>query len=120
MKRLATFTLVVCLFASAAAAQQATKVLVTVADPSGAVIPGATVTLTAQDGQPKAGASISSIAPVTTTQAGLATIEGLAQGRYTLTAEFPGFEPVVVKDFRVRAGDNRRNVVLPLKKVAED
>src|SRR5690242_18539931 len=116
MKRHVTFALVVCLFAATAQAQQQAKVLITVADPSGAVIPGATVTVTQQDGSAKA----APVQPATTSQAGLATIEGLAPGRYMLTAEFPGFEPVTIKDYRVRAGDNRRNVVLPLKKVAED
>ncbi len=44
----------------------------------------------------------------------------LPPGRYTIQAEFPGFEIVQVRDFRVRAGDNRRSVMLPIKRVAEE
>ena len=100
------------------AAQAQARLLVTVSDPSGGVIPGATVTVTPQDPAAKAGPSATP--PVLTTAAGLATIEGLAPGRYNITAEFSGFETVVLKDYRVRAGENKRGVVLPLKKVAEE
>lgn len=136
MKRLTTFALGVCLFSVQAEAgryaggaseagssdpatqAQPAKLAVTVADPSGAVIPGASVTVIAQDAPAGAGAPV--IAPLLTTPAGLATFEGIAAGRYTITAAFAGFETVTVKDYRVRAGDNRRTIVLPLKKVAED
>ena len=56
----------------------------------------------------------------TTTAAGVATFENLPPGRYTITAEFQGFETVIIKDYRVRAGENKRSVTLPIKKVAED
>lgn len=97
---------------------RSSKLLITVADPSGGVIPGATVTVTAQDASAKAGAP--AIQPAMTSPAGLATIDGLAPGRYTVVAEFAGFETVTIKDYRIRAGENRRTVVLPLKKVNED
>lgn len=90
---------------------------VSVADPSGALIPGATVRVTPQDTSAQ---SRPGPAPVLTTAAGVAVVEGLAPGRYTVVAEFPGFEAVTLKDYRVRSGENRRNVTLPLKKVAED
>src|SRR6187431_744837 len=80
-----------------------TRLVITVSDPSGGVIPGATVTVVPQDEAAKARAS--TIPPVLTSSAGLATIEGLAPGRYIITAEFSGFEAVVLKDYRVRAGD---------------
>jgi hypothetical protein len=89
------------------------RLLVTVADPSGAVIPQATVTVTAQESRPAP-------APAKTADTGVATIEALAPGRYTIVAEFPGFETITVRDFRVRAGDNRRTVTLPIRKVSED
>jgi hypothetical protein len=97
--------------------QPAGKLSVTVADPSGGVIPGATVRVTPQDD-----AARSRPAPpaATTTAAGVAVLDNLAPGRYTIVAEFAGFETLTVKDYRVRAGENRRNVTLPLKKVAED
>ena len=41
-------------------------------------------------------------------------------GRYTIQAEFPGFETVRSATIRVRAGENRRAIILPIKKVAED
>lgn len=102
---------------AAAQAPAQGRLIVTVADPSGAVIPNANVTVTAQDAAARAGGSAS---PVTTSAAGVATIDGLAPGRYTIVAEFPGFDVVSLRDYRVRAGDNRRTIVLPLKKVAED
>ncbi len=92
------------------------RLLVTVVDQTGAVLPTATVTIVGQDAATRA----KTAAPVTATDAGLATFEGLALGRYTLQAEFPGFETVTVKDVRVRAGDNRRNVALPLKRLSDE
>ncbi len=91
------------------------RLLVTVADPSGAVIPNATVTVTGQESATKG----TPIAPVKTTEAGLATLEALALGRYTIQAEFPGFETTTVKDVRVRAGDNKHAIVLPLKRIED-
>jgi hypothetical protein len=111
---------VLCVTAPAAAQQTppaAAKLSVTVADPSGAVIPGATVRVNPQDDAAKARPAP---AAAMTSAAGIAVLESLSPGRYTIVAEFAGFEPVTVKDYRVRAGDNRRNVTLPLKKVAED
>ena len=113
-------SLVLCLVPALGAAQTAPapqrgKLQVTVADPSGAIIPNAKVTLVNQDA-----ANQPAIDPVQTTQQGVAEVDGLAPGRYTIQAEFPGFETVQVKDFRVRAGDNRRSVTLPLKKVAQE
>ena len=61
------------------------------------------------------------MAPVTTAESGIATVERLKAGRYTIQAEFPGFEAATVRDVRVGAtGNVRRTIVLPIKKVAED
>src|SRR5436309_5478507 len=76
--------------------------LVTVVDQTRAVIPAATVTVTGLDDATKA----IPIAPVKTLDQGVATIPGLKPGRYVVQAEFPGFEIVVLKEIRVRAGDN--------------
>lgn len=92
------------------------RLLVTVVDQTGAVLPTATVTIVGQDAATRA----KTAAPVTATEAGVATFEGLAPGRYTVQAEFPGFETVTVRDVRVRAGDNRRNVSLPLKRLSDE
>lgn len=92
------------------------RLIVTVADPSGAVIPNATVRVTRQD----AAVTESALAPASTSATGQATLDALAAGRYTIVAEFPGFETVTVKDVRVRAGETRRTITLPLKRIAED
>jgi hypothetical protein len=95
---------------------------VTVVDPSGAIIPGATVTVaSADDGQ-----SAAAIAPARTAETGVATISGLTPGRYTIQAEFPGFETRRITEVRIRAGENKQVAVLSLSKmeasvtVAED
>src|SRR5207237_1784513 len=43
----------------------------------------------------------------------------LAAGRYAIHVEAPGFEPADVRDYRVRSGDNRREVKLAIAKLAE-
>jgi hypothetical protein len=103
------------LFADTASAQTAprtARLLVTVIDPSGAVIPNATVTVTGQEAATKT----APVSPAKTTEAGVVAIDALAPGRYTIQAEFPGFETTTVKDVRVRAGDNKQVVTLPLKR----
>jgi hypothetical protein len=91
------------------------RLIITVADQTGAVIPGATITMTRSDGpQPDA-----SRGPVETSPEGVATLPGLPPGRYTVQIEFPGFESNTIKDLRVRAGDNRQSVVLAIKKVED-
>ena len=64
------------------------RLIVTVIDPSGAVIPGATVTVTGIEDVTKAAA----VAPAKTSDKGVATIDPLTPGRYAIHAEFPGFE----------------------------
>src|SRR5205807_669612 len=53
--------------------------------------------------------------PAKTTDQGIATVAGLAPGRYAIQAEFPGFETRVLKDVRVRTGDNKHVIVLPIQ-----
>jgi Carboxypeptidase regulatory-like domain len=83
----------------------------TVVDPSGAVIVGATITVTSAD-RPDS-------PPVTaqTTDAGFAAIPALLPGRYTIHAEFPGFEPRLVKDVRIRSGENRQSIELSISRL---
>jgi hypothetical protein len=97
------------------------RLLVTVADQTGGVIPNATVTVTGAQPPQAAGTppAAGQIAPVVTSAVGVATIDGLAPGQYTIQAEFPGFETVTVRDVRVRTGDTKRTVTLPLKKMTE-
>src|SRR5581483_11463284 len=86
--------------------------IVTVVDPSGGVIPGSTVTVVSLD-------HTSSTA--TTTMEGVATFENVAPGRYTIQAEFTGFDTSVVRDVPLRrAGERKRvTVMLPLKAVED-
>jgi len=86
---------------------------VTVVDPSGAVLVGATVAVTSAE----AATIAATHAPVQTTGTGTATVAGLPPGRYTIQAEFPGFETRRLTDVRVRSGENKQVVLLPLPKV---
>jgi hypothetical protein len=84
---------------------------VTVVDPSGAVIPGAQVTVTGIEPATSATAPM----PVQTTAQGIAEIPGLVPGRYAIQAEFQGFETRRVPDIRIRAGTNNQVMLLPIE-----
>src|SRR3954449_8114314 len=87
------------------------RLIVTVVDQTRAVLPGATVTITGLDEATKA----ITREPVKSTDQGIATI-ALPPGRYIVTAEFPGFEPGVLKDVRIRSvNDNKQMVVLAIQ-----
>jgi len=114
----AWLVLVIVSLASAASAQTAPRrgrLAVTVMDQTNSVLPNALVTLAGQD---------ESLAAVhrdsRTSGSGVVVFDDLGPGRYTIQAEFPGFQTVILRDVRVRAGDNRRTVVLPLQKHDED
>jgi hypothetical protein len=111
--------LIAFLVPAASAAQTPTppvaKLLVTVVDPSGGVIPGATVTIVGVEASNKD----ARIDPVKTTEGGLAAVEKLAPGRYTIRAEFSGFQPAELKDQRLRAGENKHVLILPLRRVED-
>jgi len=100
-------------YACSAFAQQPRdgKLLVTVVDQTRAVIPGATVTATGLDDATKA----APIAPVPTSDQGVATLDGLKPGRYMIQAEFTGFETGILRDVRIRAGENKHVVVLAIQ-----
>src|SRR6187397_822942 len=115
---------VVCLLAAAmlAAAAPASAqtgrpgtLQITVVDPSGAVIANATVTVTGAETATKA----QTPAPVQTNAQGIATVAGLAPGRYAVRAEFPGFETRALPEVRVRAGDNKQVMMLPIAGVQD-
>src|SRR5258708_80808 len=96
-------------FGMAAQHAKDARVMVTVVDQTGAVIPNAKVTVTPV---PDSGAAS---APVTTNDKGVALLSGLAPGRYSIAAEFPGFEPRILKDVQVKAGDNKHVAVLAIQ-----
>jgi Carboxypeptidase regulatory-like domain len=97
-----------------AQATRAAALRVTVADQTGAVIVNARVTILPVEpaGEP---------VEVVTDERGEALAATLAPGRYSVRAEFPGFEPRQLDDLRLRAGSStRREMKLNLAKVAED
>jgi hypothetical protein len=86
---------------------------VTVVDPSNAVVVGATVTVTGSE----PATSTVTAAPVKSVEAGVATIPNLPPGRYTVKAEFPGFETRVLNEVRIRPGDNKQVALLQIPKL---
>ena len=93
-----------------AQAPQAGTLQVTVVDSTGAVLPGATVTVTGIDDTNKAAA----IEPVKAGADGVATLAKLAPGRYAIQADFEGFDTRRIPEVRVRNGNNRQVVMLPI------
>src|ERR1043166_2039731 len=92
------------------------RLLITVIDQTGGILPGATVTLAGMDDANRAAA----IAPVVATEQAVATFSGLRPGRYAIKAEFSGFDPRIDSDVRVRAGDNKQTLSLSLQKLADE
>jgi hypothetical protein len=81
--------------------------IVTVVDVTGAILPGATVTVVAEEAP---------ATPVTavTGDNGVATLTALRPARYTITAEFAGFDAGELTNVRLRAGDNKQQLELAL------
>jgi len=117
--RLASLALLLVVAWAASARGQAPRdgrLTITVVDQTGGVIPGATVTIGGMDEAIRA----IPITPGTTTEQGIATFSGLRPGRYAIKAEFPGFDPQIDPDVRVRAGDNKQTLALTLQKLADE
>jgi hypothetical protein len=110
---LAAFALAVSVSRAEAQATRTGTLRITVVDPSGGVIIGATVTVAGVE----AATNTNALAPVVTSDTGVATLQNLAPGRYSIQAEFPGFETQSLKDVRVRNGENRQTVVLTIQRV---
>jgi hypothetical protein len=85
--------------------------VVTVVDTTGAVLPGATVTVAALDAANKA----SAIEPAQASKDGVATVAKLAPGRYSVKAEFGSFETRTIPEVRVRNGNNKQVVMLAIE-----
>ncbi|MCX6543013.1 MAG: carboxypeptidase-like regulatory domain-containing protein, partial [Acidobacteria bacterium] len=92
------------------------KLMITVVDQSRLVIPNATVTIVGIDDTTKK----ATIAPAKSSDKGVSTFEGLAPGRYAVSGEFPGFEIGAINDLRVKAGDNKGVLVLPMARLTEE
>ncbi|MEO7275633.1 MAG: TonB-dependent receptor [Vicinamibacterales bacterium] len=91
------------------------RLIVTVVDATGAVVPGVTVTVSALDD----GARAAVLAPISSGPEGVAIMERLLPGRYRVQAEFPGFDTGILPEVRVRRGDNRHVLVLRLKNLED-
>jgi hypothetical protein len=113
--RLAAATMLVAATAADLSAQRETRLLITVIDQTNAVIPDAMVTVTGTEPATQK----TEPAPIKTSSSGLATIGGLTPGRYTARAEFSGFYPGVLKEVRIRPGDNRHIIVLLIENFQE-
>jgi hypothetical protein len=100
---------------AAAQAARDARVQVTVVDPSGLVVPEAVVTIVGLE----PATQVLTLPEVRTTDKGLAILERVPPGRYSIRAEFPGFDLGLLRDIRVRAGDNRHVVILPLQKLED-
>jgi hypothetical protein len=102
-------------FSAAAAPQAATNgtLRVTVVDQTNAIIVGATVTVSGTEEATKG----ATIAPVHTSDAGIAVVPGLAPGRYLVEAEFPGFDKRTLGDVRIRTGENRQVAILTIQRL---
>src|SRR5688500_7559419 len=98
-----------------AQAPRAARVQVTVVDQTGGVAPNVTGKLTGLATATQA----RTVEPATTAANGIAILERVAPGRYSITAEFPGFDLGLLRDIRVRAGESRHVVVLPLAKLED-
>jgi hypothetical protein len=88
------------------------RLLVTVLDETRGVLPGATVTVTGIEASNK---DVTSALP--TSPQGQVMFENLKPGRYSVAAEFGGFQPRTLPDVRVREGDNRQIIVLPIDRL---
>ena len=91
------------------------KLIVTVVDPSSAVIPEATVTIAGLEDATKATA----VLPAKTTPKGAVTFEGLAPGATASVQSSQGLKPDPFPTSGSGPGDNKHVVVLPLQNLAE-
>jgi hypothetical protein len=99
---------------SPAHAQQRTPsstLRIVVHDPSGAVIPGAVVRVGNLE------TTAASPVEVVSDGQGVAVAAGLEPGRYTVSVSFPGFETRTLTDVRLKAGEAKRDVILPIQKL---
>jgi hypothetical protein len=110
--------LVVCVFPTVSHAQAPAAngtLHITVVDSTGAVLPGALVTIAGIEGPTKA----ITPEPIRTTNQGVAIIPKLVPGRYSVQAEFQGFETRRLPDVRVRNGESKQVLMLPIEGVKE-
>ncbi len=105
-----TVFLAAALFVTPVAAQTTrdARAIITIVDMTGAILPGATVSVTPHE--PAGAAAVT----MTASDGGVATVPGLKPGRYRIKVEFPGFDAIELPDVRLRAGDNKQTIELEL------
>ena len=114
--RIVQTLIMLCATAGVASAQtREVRLNITVVDQTNLILPAATVRLTGEE----AATRVRTIEPEQTSPQGVATFGRLAAGRYTIEAEFPGFDTGVVKDVRLRPGDNRQTIVLKIQRLQD-
>src|SRR3989441_2322034 len=112
MKTLLVVTALVGLSACCLYAQTFGEVTGRVTDPSGAVIPGAAVTLT--------NVNTNAVRNVVTTEAGAYTFPSMAPGFYRLRTELAGFKAAVSEQFEVQVQQVLRlDMVLQVGQISE-
>jgi len=79
------------------------------------MVPGATVTL----GGLEPATQSTTVPDGRTSEKGIAILERVPPGRYSIRAEFPGFDLGLLRDVRIRAGENRHVVILPLQRLED-
>jgi hypothetical protein len=101
-----------------AAAQAANRgrLIVTVTDATGGILPTADVRIVGLENATKA----TPVPPAKTDTNGILAVPNLVLGRYSIEVEFSGFDKAIVKEVRVRAGENRQTVVLQLKTLSDE
>lgn len=114
MRALLVFV-IACLTPVAAMAQtdRSAKLQVTLLDQTNGILPGGTVTIAGLEASNKT----PEIPPSTTNEKGQTIFENLAPGRYSIKAEFPGFQTRVLPDVRVRSGENKQVLVLAIDRM---
>lgn len=91
------------------------KLVVTVVDQTGGVLPSALVTIVGLEDVTRR----TTVEPVHATDKGLATFDNIAPGRYSIAVEFPGFNNGGIKDVRIRAGENKQTITLSLSTLSD-
>jgi Carboxypeptidase regulatory-like domain len=115
MMRAAVMLSLACLVPATLSAQpaQTATLQITVLDETRGVLPGATVTLAGVEASNKGAV----VGPASASQQGQVRFENLAPGRYSIKAEFSGFQTRTLPDVRIRGGENKQVVVLPIDRL---
>ena len=113
----ALLTCLLLVMPAAAAGQQdsTSRLVVTVVDPSGSVVPAATVRVT----RPRDAAATPVVPEVTTDGLGIAVVERLPLGRYAISVTFTGFDQAMVQDVTIGSGSNSLRVTLVIAQIVE-